>query len=499
MRLARAEIENFQKITVIDIVFNDRVTEISGKNAAGKSSVFVAIHTCLQQLAMPDDPIRHGTDTCAIRTHLKGDDDSILLVTKRLREDRNGKVVADLVLETPEGARYPQAATHLKQLISDHLLDPLKFLEMKQDEQLAVLKSFVVDFDFAGNKRSYDGLFAKRTEVNRDRKREQAAADSIDVLPTAPGERQDEAALTTELEDAGAKNLEIERRRTNRENAANRVQQLRTECSTSVSKCEKDEAQLRAQIADLEARILAIREALRIECAEKTEEANELQAKLDKAESLPDLVDAATISAKLNEARRLNRLIQDWETQRARKVGHQRDADAYATQSDELTAKLTELEQARQDAIRKAHLPIDGLGFGDDCVTLNGAPFKQASKGERMRTAFALVVAKQAGELKLCWISDASLLDDDNRALVEKLAEEFECQVLLETVKPGSSNAIILEDGHVQGVDLEPKLTAVTRPSSPAASNEPALATDAPAPKQRRRWQGPGASTGEAS
>lgn len=499
MKIARAEIENFQKITVIDITFGDRVTEISGKNGAGKSSVFAALHTCLQQSAMPADPIRHGADTCAIRTHLKGDDDSILLVTKRIREDAKGKVVTDLVLETPEGARYPQAATHLKKLISDHLMDPLKILEMKDDELLEVVKSYAPGFDFAANKRSYDGLFAKRTEVNRDHKREQAAADSIDVLPTAPGEKQDEAALTAELENAAAKNLEIERRRANREKASTRVSELREACVKRTSDSERSVADLNRQIEELKARIVTEEEACLADVTRMNAEAEELRAKLDSAEPLPELTVVSEITAKLNEARRINRLIQDWETQRARKAAHQRDADAYAKQSAELTAKLDALDAEREDAISKANLPVAALGFGDGFVTLNGAPFKQASKAERMRTAFALVVAKQSGDLKFCWISDAALLDDDSRALVEHLAAEFDCQVLLETIKPGSSNAIIIEDGHVKGVEAEPKLTKVAKPAADAANDSPDAPATSTAPKSRKRWTGPGAPTGGAA
>lgn len=498
MKIARAEIENFQKITVIDISFNDRVTEVSGNNGVGKSSVFVAVHSTLQSAAMPDDPIRHGSDSFAIRTHLKGDDDSVMIVTKRGRRDRDGKMVYDLVLETPDGARFPQPATHLKKLISDHLLDPLQLLDMTDEQQFDVLRSFVPGFDFAANKRQYDGLFATRTEVSRDRKREQAAADAIDVLSKAPGERADEAALTAELESAGAKNLEIERRRTNREKTADRVAELRAAVEKRISDSAQLVADLRQQIEALNQRITDEGLSRAADVTRLSIEADGLQAKLDGAEPLPDAVDAAAITAKINDARNTNRLIEDWEAQRARKVAHQRDADAYAKHADELTAKLADLEHAKQDAIQKAHLPVSGLGFGDGIITFNDAPFSQASKAERMRTAFALCMAKRP-ELRFCWIQDASLLDEDSWKFIEHLAEEFDAQVLLETVKPNSASAIVLEDGHVKGVEAEPKLTAVAKPAASAA-NEAPESTGAPAPKPKsRKWQGPGAPTGGAS
>lgn len=498
MKIARAEIENFQKITVIDISFNDRVTEVSGNNGVGKSSVFKAVHSTLESNAMPDDPIRHGSDSFAIRTHLKGDDDSVLIVTKRGRRDREGKLVYDLALETPEGARFPQPATHLKKLISDHLLDPLQFLDMTDEKQFEILRSFVPGFDFAANKRAYDGLFARRTDVGKDKKREQSAADAIDVLDEAPGEKVDESALTAELESAGTKNLEIERRRSNREKAVARVAELCAACEKRVADSDRLVADLIRQMEELKARISAEQDARHADVSRMRTEADELQAKLDAAEPLPDTVDASAVTAKLNEARRINRLIEDWEGQRARKVAHQRDADAYDKQYDDLTAKLAELEQARRDAIQKAHLPVSGLGFGDGHITFNGAPFSQASKAERMRTAFALCMAKRP-QLRFCWIQDASLLDEDSWKFIEQLAEEFDAQVLLETVKPNTSSAILIEDGHVKGIEAEPKLTKVAKPAADAANDAPDAPATSTAPKSRKRWQGPGAPSGGAA
>jgi phosphopantetheinyl transferase (holo-ACP synthase) len=539
MKIARAEVENFQKITVIDISFNDRVTEISGPNGAGKSSTFLAMHATLESAAMPDDPIRHGADSFAIRTHLKGDDDSTLIVTKRGRRDRDGKMVYDLALETPDGARFPQPATHLKKLISDHLLDPLQFLDMSDDQQFNVLRSFVPDFDFAANKRAYDGKFATRTEVNRDQKKAQAAADAIDVLDNAPGEKVDEAGLTAELENAGTKNLEIQQANTNRQSTVERIEQLRADAKAKldeiadaiqsekescdefvseqralISESEQQINLLRAQmdalekqITDRRSKVKAREEGLatalaniensrRSEANALTKEADDLQARIDSAAPIPTPVDAAAITAKLNEARRINRLIEDWEAQRARKAAHQREADAYSKQSDDLTAKLAEIEHAKQEAIQKAHLPVSGVGFGDGFVTFNGAPFNQASKAERMRTAFALCMAKRP-QLRFCWIQDASLLDEDSWKFIEQLAEEFDCQVLLETVRPNSGSAILLEDGHVKGVEAEPKLTAVAKPAV-ASANDPT--PDAPpAPRTRKRFVGPGAPTDGAA
>lgn len=495
IRVTRLECENFMKLVAVDIKFDGRVTEFAGKNGAGKSTLFLAIKCSLEgKDAMPADPIRHGTEQSFIRTHLTGDTEGGLVITCRLREGGDGQIIRDLVLETPEGARFPSPQTHLKKLISDHLLDPLEFIEnLSAKEQYDVLRKFVPGFDFETNERMRKGAFDKRTEIGRDQKKAQAAADAIDVLNNAPGERIDEAALTTELQAAGEKNTETERRRANREKAVSRVAELRAAVTKRATDSELAIAAMNRQIEELRARISAEQDGAQADGTRMTAEADELQAKLDAAEPLPEMVDATAISAKLGEARRLNRAIEDWETQRARKQQQQREADKLATQYTELTAKIDAYDEAKLQAIQQAQLPIKGLGFGDGVITLNDSPFDQASKGEQMRTAFALSVAKRP-ELRFCWIRDASLLDDEGLALVHQMAEEFDCQVLLEFVRPNSSNAIVIEDGRVQGVELPASKFAAPAGELELTAQDPAKPAGAKAAKKSARtWKGPGA------
>lgn len=503
MRITRLEAENFMKLEAIDIKFDERVTEFAGRNGSGKTTLFLAIKCTLEgKDALPDDPIRHGADRSFIRTHLAGDGpDGGLLVTCRLRKSDDGEVIRDLVLETPEGARFPSPQTHLKKLISEHLLDPLHFIEeMDAKQQYDTLRSFVPDFDFAKNEQMRKGAFEQRTDIGRDLDREQKAADAIDVLDKAPGERVDEAALTADLEAAGTKNLDIERRRTNRESATARVSKLRSDAEQRAAQSTRQVLDLNRQIEELKAKIADEEYAARNECKALTDEADELQRKLDAAEPLPQEIDAATITAKLTEARRVNRLIEDWETQRARKVAHQREAARLSREYDALTSRIVEYDQAKKDAIQKATLPIDGLGFGDGFITLNGVPFKQASKGEQMRTAFALCVAKRP-HLPFCWIRDASLLDEDSLKLVYQLAEQYDAQLLLEFVRPNSSNAIVIEEGRVAGVELPPSKIAPPKAEAPADSF--ALSSDQPSGGARKRsprkWRGPGEPKGDVA
>lgn len=520
MKIARAEIENFQKITVVDIEFGDGVTEISGKNGAGKSSVFKALHAALDQRATPADPIRHGADTAVIRIHLDDGNDGLLYVKKRYRNRPDGEVDFDLEISTPDGGIYDKAATLLKKMLGAHLLDPLEFINMKPDAQLEILKRFVPGFDFDANAREYKGVFTRRTTIGQEYEREKGAAEAIRVPDDTPAAIIEVGELSAEVERAVAHNTDIKLRSERRADARKDIAEWRDTAQgiddalpAKITAIENLIAAKQKQIDDEIAALQAKKEALAKEGIEQVEsekvaavaaaakyrlKADELEARLTAAGDLPAVIPEEQIQSvreKIANATRLNAQVND----RISRDKHAAAAKALDQRYAECTKKLTEIEKVRQDAIANSRLPIPALGFGDGCITLNGAPFKQASQGEKMRTAVALVAASQSGELRFCWVSDASLLDDDNRALIEQLSQEYDLQTLIETVRPGSSNAIVLEDGHVKGVEAEPKLTKVAKPAADAANDAPDAPATATAPKSRKRWQGPGAAKGDAS
>lgn len=544
MKLARLEAENYQKLTVIDISLTDGLNEISGPNGSGKSSLIDAILACLKGPDyMSEDPVRHGTEQSIIRTHLKGDNDSYLIATRIIRPDRK----TDLRLETPEGARFGQPATHLKQLISDHMLDPLEFIELKDADQMRALEGFAPGFKFEENRQKRKGAFDKRTEVKRDLARERAAAGSIAVPAGTPEHPIDVAEISAKVEQAVKANADIDSRRQRRETAQARIAQLREEAISADDAIQKDYEiirvraaeeievvthqikQLEAQIAALNARKddicarrnsdFAANEAAHLAKArEKNLEADAIANKLAEADALPEKTPDEEIAgwrATIQQAAKTNENVALLKRQRE----HVKAADGWAEEVVRLEAILEACDKAEQEAIQLAKLPVEGLGFGDGFITYKGVRFSQLSTAEKLRVAFALIVAKNP-KVRICWIRDASLLDDNSLKIVEALAVEFDVQVLLETVRPNSGNAILMQDGHVAGQELEPRLTApkvaptatkATRQSVVEDSNTPAKSpiddapqfdlqqTDQPkaAPRARRRFVGPDGAKGE--
>jgi len=536
MKLVRLIAENFQRLEAVDITFGDGVTELSGGNDQGKTSTLNAIFATLKDASFsPDDPIRHGTEEAAIQSHLKDDDGSILIATRTYEYDAHGKLKNELRLTTPTGAKYPQAATHLKKIVSDHLLDPLEFLLADPKHHVSVLESFAPGFDFAANKREHDGVFARRTDVKREQKRELAAAEAIRVPPDTRDAIIEVSELSKQVEDAIAKNLNIQGRRENRARAREQIEKdreaARLKLDSVLSELDlvqqaTDEAadriqrQIDALLREQEriktegtAKLVSKRETIEAEAAALTAKCEETERKIAEAGELPPETPAEAIQAirdQISNATRLNKQFAD----KQQREKHLKAEVSLRQTVEQLTAQLEKIEKARRDAIASCKLPVEGLDFDDEGIKLNGVIWKQVGDGTRMRIAVALSVAKRPN-IRLCWIRNAALLDDNALKMVADLAKEFDCQIIIETVRPVGGDAIVLEEGHIKGQEPQFVLTAPESASSqnstvneatrtegiPAAEavETPAVKADAPklATRPRRKFVGPGDVKGE--
>jgi hypothetical protein len=316
------------------------------------------------------------------------------------------------------------------------MLDPLDFMRTTPAQQFDFLRRFVPDVNFEAIEAATKGDETDRRDINRWAREQRAAGEVIDIPRGTPDEPVDESALTDEMQRAGEQNAEIERRKAKRQSAAERVAHLRAEND----RCKEEADKLLLEI-----------QRLRDVGTRAWAEAEELQERLDKAEPLPGPVDVTQVRAKLDAARKTNAAV----GLRKKRAEHIGAAEKYEQQSEQLTERIAARNRSKADAIAKASIPVAGIGFGDRCVTLNDLPFGQASTAEQLATVFALIIALNP-TVRLAWIRDASLLDDDMRKTVEELAVRYDVQVLLETVKPGTASAIVLENGNVKEASAEP-------------------------------------------
>lgn len=473
MKIIQLTAENVKKLTAVEISPDGNMVQITGKNGQGKTSVLDAIWWALAGTEnIQTKPIRAGAEKAKIVLTLGNGKDVALIVERRFSEK-----ASYLEVKTADGAKYPSPQKMLDDLLGSLTFDPLDFMRRDGKGQFEVLKGLVkLDVDLAAIDTANKADFERRTGINRDAKAKRAQAEGITVSGGLPESRIDESALLDAMQRAADTNADIERRKSNRETAKLKISHLRTEADQLESSIETDSAAiqnganrecvlLEKQIEELKTRITATQEGARTKIADLRQEravavlngraeADELQRKLDQADSLPDPVDVSQLRQQLDSARTANAGI----TSRDRKASIVGEAEALEAQSKILTETMEQRTASKDKAIGAAQMPIEGLSFGDGSVTFKGLPLDQASDAEQLMVSTAIAAALNP-KLRVIRIRDGSLLDDDAMKQLAIFADTNDLQIWIERVDGSGTVGIVMEDGHVRG--QEPKKQAV--------------------------------------
>lgn len=472
--LMRMRMENCKRVRLIDLTFDQPLTIIGGDFSQGKSTYLSGFEWVFGDKRFIDaDPIQTGKQSGTIELDI-GDGEKVNLrvhcTLERVGESGFNRITE---IEIPGYLTPPRIQEFLEKLAGRASFDPMHFNGLAADKQYETLRRLVSDFDFEDNAATAKAVYDERTKVNADQEREQTAADAIEIADKAPHMRVDEAELTTRLTQAGQTKADIQTRKTRRENAAAEIIRLQESAVATRAKAEpealeirstaeRDLAELEQQLADLKATIE--RRRTRIEAdieantaslsgdANKAEhDAAVLQKRLDEAEPLPEDPNTEAIAAELNKGRETNRALTEWETQRDRKAEHQKKADEHAAKARELTRQYEDLKDARRKAIEQAQLPVEGIGFGDGFVTLNGAPWKQAGEAERVDASTAIGMALNP-PIKTILIRNGSGVAKSLRDRIRARAAEKKYRVLMEVVDTPAGTTVVIEDGAVKEI-----------------------------------------------
>jgi DNA repair exonuclease SbcCD ATPase subunit len=416
-KILELRVDNFRRISAVEIRPDGSLVVISGANTAGKTSVLHAIWAAFKGRAVAGPtPIRKGAESCTIRCQTDE-----FTVTRSFKHTKDGELTTDLKLVMTDGRkidRKPQAM--LDALLPDLALDPLDFMRRPVKDQVDTLKGLVRGFDFAANTKARDEAFALRTTANRRRDESHAAAEAI-VLPDGPEPKPiDTSALVDDMAKAAAHNADIENRKARRE-------QAQTDINTKLDEAE----QLRARAATLE------------------RDAKALQTKLDAAEPLPAPIDVAKLRATIATAETTKAIIDKFTARRQ----YLADEAKHMATSVALTQAIADLDAAKRAAVADTALPVGGLVFDDEQILLGGVPFEQASLAEKLRASVGIGIAlcppNPEPALRIMTIDEGSELDDHSLALLAELADVHGYQVWVARVQPGAG--FVIEDGHLAG------------------------------------------------
>lgn len=403
MRVIQLTAENVKRLHAVDITPDGDLVVIAGKNGQGKTSVLDALWYALAGGAATRDtvrPIRDGQTRASVRVDL-----GELIVTRTW-----SKAGSKLTVENAEGLTFKSPQAMLDDLVGRLSFDPLAFTQLPAREQVRALLDIVdLPFDPAALEAERRQLFDDRTDVNRQVKRAEGYLSTLGRPGRGvPEEEVSVADLVAQVQDA---------ERVNRDRAA-LVQRLEWQTSTVAR--------------------------LRQELAREEDVLTQLDTDIG---SLPDPADTTALEQQLRDADATNAAVRD-----ARKY---REAQATLRQheesSEEITQHLARLDKQKRDGLAAATMPVEGLGFDDDGVTYQGVPFAQCSGAEQLRVSVAMAIAANP-RLRVIRITDGSLLDTANLALLERMAQAEDFQVWIERVDDSGQVGIVIHDGEVVSV-----------------------------------------------
>lgn len=400
LRIVSLQAENIKRLKAVDITPDGDTVVISGRNGQGKTSVLDSIWFALAGTAAQKgtpQPIREGEKKASVTLDL-GD----FTVTRRWSDTKT-----DLTVLSKDGAKYGSPQKFLDEKLGALSFDPLAFAQMAPKEQLASLLELVdlpfVPAELESERRS---IFDERTEVNRRVTMLEGQLAGIERPHGEPREPVSTSDILSEFREA------------------QRVQDERLNATRKVVACRNTIQRLQNEL-DAEESVLRDWD--------------------DMVKNLPETPDLDEINDRLNSVEQVNAEIRA-EAENSDRWTALTDASA---KSYNLTENLRTITEAKEQALAAAEMPVEGLGFDDEGVTFNGIPFRQCSGAERLRVSLGMAMSANP-TIRVIRITDGSLLDDQNLALVQEMASDRGYQVWIERVGTDESIGFVIEDGMVQ-------------------------------------------------
>lgn len=399
--------ENILRLKAVEIKPEGNAVIIEGKNAQGKSSVMAAIAMALGGKDLcPAEPIHRGAETAEVVVDL-----GKYLVTRRWTTNERSTIKVTMAPEKEgePGLTIGSPQSFLDGLIGDLSFDPLKFVNLGTSpagkRARAEILREVSGLDTKAEDEAKAKAYEERTDINRELDRREKEYDSIGSVEAPPENLRSLDDINADIRAGVKKNADIM--------AAKKEGIF---CDEQIANC-------KLQIKSFEERK---EKAAKLLMAEKMD-IKKLEDEQTQAQGLA--VNASKIERRETLAKEIKK---------------------YQKQSEEKTAAIEAAEASKAAKIAEAKIPVKGLAVTDDGADIlyNKIPFDQASSSEKMRVAMAIGAA-QNPKLRVLFINDASLLDKDALAEVEKFAEEKDLQCWLERVsdKKTGKGTVYIEDG----------------------------------------------------
>jgi DNA repair exonuclease SbcCD ATPase subunit len=409
MKILNLKSENLKGIKVIDITPKDNMVIISGKNGAGKTSAIDSMWYALIWKAGSKGtpmPIRKGEKFARVQVTLcedlteediaQGKTPKVLFIVTR-NWTSNDKTYLKVI--DGRGIKYTISPQKLLDDFIGYLsVDPREFTTMSGKEHRDILVR-LTGFDISAIEAKIAELKELRTIKGREVKLLAGEREQI-TIEDLPEELISVTDINNELQEAMIKNTKIDESIRTIANYKLEVERLKNE----ITSCE---------------------------------------VYVDNNKRIP----TDSLKEKLNDSQEINEQIRaKIRNEEADKKENKAKAE-YEEFGQGIKKEITKMEDGLKANWHK--VPDQKLSLTETDIAYNGIPYSQISFSEQLRVAMKIAMAS-GKELSVISISDYSLLDDENKAVIRKMAKEFNCQVWAEEVDDTGTKGFYIEEGEVK-------------------------------------------------
>ena len=444
MKILDFAVRNVLKISELDLSMDGRnLVLIGGQNGQGKSSALKALAMALcgkQRLGdqWPDIALKEGEDRGSVTVRLSGDeelhDSAGFTVEFELRRKRGGVVVESMRLLDSTGEEAAEPRALLNSLYSMNGFDPLSFEKSKPKDRAELLRQ-LMGLDFSELDEQRKTAYAERTVINREGVSKKSQLDDVieqchEFKGDIPAEEVSVRELFSQLEEAQTYNRKT----------ASAVEAAKEASDRAVNQFNK--------LFDEEKRLRERLEQLKTELVDATSVVRETETVLDKA-GAAQKIDESSIQEQIRSADTVNQAVR----LKARRDELDAEVKKLQAASQKLTDRLSAIDEEKQERLASAKWPLPGLSLDESGVLLDGLPFEQASKAQRVMASVKIGMAMNP-KLRLLISQDGNDLDDDTLTALADVLEQNDFQMLLEfvtrTAEDEARCAVVFHDGTAQ-------------------------------------------------
>lgn len=397
------KVKNYKRIEEVEITSGAGLVVLGGKNAQGKSSFLDGVREVVKFVGKREtpEPIRLGEKTAEVEII---DHERDRRYVRTFSRAKSGTISSSVGVYALDGAKYENGAQIIAEDLGAEIIDAAQFAMLgARDQRDTLLRQVELPFDLDELARKKKGVEDERKLANAEVKR---LAGALASMP--------EPAADVPSEEVSAAGIH---ERINAAHDAARVDaDTRHGLNVALAEVERLEAELANWRATVELRQVAV-------------------------DALPDEVaDIGHLEDQLAKLDATNAAV------RAAAAYKQTAADLAVAEAgaESRQAALDALDKQKRDALTAANFPDPLLSVDDEQVLYDGVPFTQVNSAKQIGIGFDIATLAQR-ELKLGFIKNGDLLDDESLAEIEARAIERGYTILVERGRSGDLGYVFNE------------------------------------------------------